>query len=85
MGLEGGPIGEPVALSRQWTHLFCTIVFIPYRVNGRTFFAPSLPPGGGFVAAEISYQWHNKMFVQKDTGNIAPVNTQRLSEGVNHG
>jgi hypothetical protein len=85
MGRKYGPSGGPVALSRQWTHLFCTIVFIPYRVNGRTFFAPSYPPGGGFIAAEISYQRHNKMFVQKGTGNIAPVNTQRLLEGVNHG
>jgi hypothetical protein len=85
MGLEGGPSGEPVALSRPWTRLSCAIVFIPYRVVRRHLFAPSLPPGGGFVAAEISYQRHNKMFVQKDTGNIAPINTRRLLEGVNHG
>jgi hypothetical protein len=85
MGLEDGPSGEPVALSRRPTASFCTIAFIPYRVHGHAFFAPSLPPGGGFVAAEISYQRHNKMFVQKDTGNITPVNTRRLLEGVNHG
>ena len=85
MGLESGPSGQPVALSRPRTHFFCTMVFIPYRVHGRTFFAPSLPHGGGFIAAEISSQRHNKMFVQKGTGNIAPINTQRLSEGVNHG
>jgi hypothetical protein len=85
MGLESGPSGQPVALSRRPTASSCTIVFIPYRVVRRHLLAPSLPHGGGFTAAEISYKRHNKMFVQKGTGNIAHVNTQRLLEGVNHG
>jgi hypothetical protein len=36
------------------------------------------PPGGGFIVAETSYQRHNKTFVEKDTGNITSVNTQRF-------
>jgi hypothetical protein len=85
MDLENGPSGESVALSRRPTASFCIIAFIPYRVARRHLFASSHPPGGGFVAAEITYQRHNKMFVQKDTANIASINTQRLLEGVNHG
>jgi hypothetical protein len=41
MGLEGGPSGGPVALSRRPTASFCTIAFIPYRVVRRHLFAPS--------------------------------------------
>jgi hypothetical protein len=85
MGRECGPSGGTSRLSSSADDplLAPSLLCLSSSMDGPLLHHRS-PPGGGFVVAEISYQRHNKMFVEKDTGNIASVNTQRLSEGLNH-